>query len=51
MDRITCKHGRSAGATLLSPPTDTPYVERLFGATDPAGRYWTFTQPIADDGS
>lgn len=39
---------RSAGATIVSPPTDTPYGERQYSATDPAGHHWTFTQSIAD---
>jgi uncharacterized glyoxalase superfamily protein PhnB len=38
----------SAGAAIVSPPTDTPFGERQYSAVDPAGHHWTFTQSIAD---
>lgn len=38
----------AAGATILSEPTDWPYGERQYGAEDPGGHRWTFTESIAD---
>jgi uncharacterized glyoxalase superfamily protein PhnB len=38
----------SAGATILSPPTDYPYGERQYTAEDPGGHRWTFSQSVAD---
>jgi uncharacterized glyoxalase superfamily protein PhnB len=43
-----CERARSAGATIISPPTDFPYGERQYSAVDPTGHRWTFTQTIAD---
>jgi uncharacterized glyoxalase superfamily protein PhnB len=41
-------HARSTGAHISSPPTDYPYGERQYSATDIAGHCWIFTQAIAD---
>jgi uncharacterized glyoxalase superfamily protein PhnB len=50
VDDVDSHHvqAQSAGATIVSPPTDTAYGERQYSATDPAGHHWTFTQSIAD---
>jgi uncharacterized glyoxalase superfamily protein PhnB len=37
-----------AGTQVLGPPTDYPYGERQYGAVDPGGHRWTFSQSIAD---
>jgi uncharacterized glyoxalase superfamily protein PhnB len=37
-----------AGAHVLGPPIDYPYGERQYGAVDPGGHRWTFSQSIAD---
>lgn len=36
------------GAEVFETPTDFPYGERQYGAVDPWGRRWVFTQSIAD---
>jgi uncharacterized glyoxalase superfamily protein PhnB len=41
-------HAASCGARILHPPTDYPYGERQYGAEDPGGHRWTFSQSIAD---
>ena len=38
----------AAGADVVGPPTDYPYGERQYGAVDPGGHRWTFSQSIAD---
>jgi uncharacterized glyoxalase superfamily protein PhnB len=38
----------SAGAKILSEPTDWPYGERQYSAEDPGGHVWTFSESIAD---
>ncbi len=38
----------SAGARIVSPPTDYPFGERQYTANDLAGHRWTFSQTIAD---
>ena len=43
-----CVHARSAGATILSEPTNYPYGERQYTAVDPDGHRWTFSQTLAD---
>lgn len=43
-----CARARAAGATILSEPTDHPYGERQYTATDPVGHTWTFSETIAD---
>ncbi|MDC8013549.1 VOC family protein [Tahibacter soli] len=37
-----------AGARIAGAPTDYPYGERQYGAIDPGGHAWTFSQSIAD---
>ena len=37
-----------ADARIVSTPTDYPYGERQYGAIDPGGHAWTFSQSIAD---
>ena len=37
---------RETGAEINEEPTDQPYGERRFGATDPEGHRWWFSQPI-----
>jgi uncharacterized glyoxalase superfamily protein PhnB len=39
-----CERARAAGA---QEPTDQAYGERRFGAADPEGHHWHFSQPIA----
>jgi uncharacterized glyoxalase superfamily protein PhnB len=50
LDDVDSHHhkARSAGATIVSPPTDMPFGERQYSAIDLAGHHWTFTQSIAD---
>jgi uncharacterized glyoxalase superfamily protein PhnB len=50
LDDVDSHHDRasSAGAAIESPPTDMPFGERQYTATDLAGHQWTFTQSIAD---
>jgi uncharacterized glyoxalase superfamily protein PhnB len=50
VDDVDAHHERAQrrGAVVLSPPTDYPYGERQYSATDLAGHRWTFTQAIAD---
>jgi uncharacterized glyoxalase superfamily protein PhnB len=50
VDDADAHHARAAaaGARILGPPTDYPYGERQYGAIDPAGHRWTFSQSIAD---
>jgi uncharacterized glyoxalase superfamily protein PhnB len=43
-----CARAGAAGARIVQPPTDHPYGERQYGAVDPGGHSWTFTQSIAD---
>ena len=42
------EEAQSAGAVIVSPPTDMAFGERQYGVRDPAGHHWTFTQSIAD---
>lgn len=42
-----CERARAAGAQITEPPADQPYGERRFGAVDPEGHRWHFSQPIA----
>lgn len=46
--RAHCARARSAGATILNPPTDHIYGERQYSVEDLAGHQWTFTESIAD---
>lgn len=41
-------HSVQQGVNILNPPTDFPYGERQYTATDIGGYEWTFTQSIAD---
>jgi uncharacterized glyoxalase superfamily protein PhnB len=43
-----CEHASAAGARILEAPADHPYGERQYGAEDPWGQRWTFSQTIAD---
>ena len=36
------------GAAIVSEPTDFPFGERQYAATDLIGRRWVFTQSVAD---
>lgn len=38
----------AAGAVAHAPPASYPYGERQYGAVDPAGHVWVFSQSIAD---
>ncbi len=44
VDDVDAHHARSvaAGADVLYPPTDQPYGQREYTATDPEGRIWSF---------
>jgi PhnB protein len=39
------ERARAAGAQIIEPPTDQPYGGRRFGASDPEGHEWWFSQP------
>jgi uncharacterized glyoxalase superfamily protein PhnB len=48
-----CAHARAAGATIVMPVADHDYGEdywtdRSYGATDPEGHLWWFTQRVRD---
>jgi uncharacterized glyoxalase superfamily protein PhnB len=43
-----CERARAAGANILGEPTTWPYGERQYGALDPGGHRWTFSQTVAD---
>jgi len=43
-----CERARDAGAQITQEPADQAYGERRFGAADPEGQHWHFSQPIAD---
>ena len=48
-----CAHARSAGAKIVNEPADHDYGEeywtdRSYGALDPEGHVWWFTQRIRD---
>jgi uncharacterized glyoxalase superfamily protein PhnB len=47
---LDAHHDRAltAGARIVSPPTDYPYGERQYTAEDVGGYRWTFSQSIAD---
>jgi uncharacterized glyoxalase superfamily protein PhnB len=46
--RAHCAHARTHGAVIEMEPTDFPYGERQYQASDPAGHVWTFTETLAD---
>ena len=46
-----CAHARSRGATVVEEPAEHDYgeghwVDRSYGATDPEGHLWWFTQRL-----
>ena len=43
-----CERARRAGAVIVGEPTTWPYGERQYGALDPGGHRWTFSQTVAD---
>ena len=43
-----CERARSAGAKILTEPTDHVYGERQYNAQDFYGHSWDFTETIAD---
>ncbi|HXD55898.1 MAG TPA: VOC family protein [Solirubrobacteraceae bacterium] len=43
-----CEQARAAGAAISMEPTDFEYGERQYGAEDPFGHRWTFSETIAD---
>jgi uncharacterized glyoxalase superfamily protein PhnB len=43
-----CERARDAGAEITQEPADQEYGERRFGATDPEGHKWFFSQPIRE---
>jgi uncharacterized glyoxalase superfamily protein PhnB len=42
------ERSRAAGARILMEPTDFEYGERQYGAEDPFGHRWTFSETLAD---
>jgi uncharacterized glyoxalase superfamily protein PhnB len=40
------ERAKKAGATVLQPPEDKAYGQRLFGVADPEGHQWFFAQII-----
>lgn len=46
--RAHCEQARARGAQILMEPTDFEYGERQYGAEDPAGHQWTFSETLAD---
>ena len=46
--RAHCEHARTNGARILMEPTDFPYGERQYGAEDPAGHRWIFSETLRD---
>ncbi len=43
--QATCERALAAGAQIIEPPADQPYGGRRFGARDPEGHEWWFSQP------
>lgn len=43
-----CEHAKAAGAEITEQPADQEYGERRFGARDPEGHKWFFSQPIRE---
>jgi uncharacterized glyoxalase superfamily protein PhnB len=41
-----CARARGAGAQVQGDPRDMPYGVRTYGALDPEGNQWWFSQPI-----
>ena len=50
VDDVDSHHARTkeSGARIINPPTDYPFGERQYTATDIGGHRWTFSQTIAD---
>jgi uncharacterized glyoxalase superfamily protein PhnB len=46
--RAHYERARTRGARILSEPTDYEYGERQYGAEDPWGHQWTFSQTLKD---
>jgi uncharacterized glyoxalase superfamily protein PhnB len=43
--QATYERAVAAGARIIEPPADQPYGGRRFGASDPEGHEWWFSQP------
>jgi uncharacterized glyoxalase superfamily protein PhnB len=43
-----CARAEACGARIVQRPTEFPYGERQYGAIDPGGHAWTFSQSVAD---
>jgi uncharacterized glyoxalase superfamily protein PhnB len=43
-----CQHAAAAGAKVGEPPTEYPFGEKQYGAQDPWGHRWTFSESTAD---
>jgi PhnB protein len=50
VDDVDALHerARAAGAEITEQPTDQQYGDRRFGAKDPEGHQWWFSQPVRD---
>lgn len=46
--RAHCEHARAHGAKIVMEPTDFEYGERQYGAEDPAGHRWIFSETLRD---
>jgi uncharacterized glyoxalase superfamily protein PhnB len=46
--RAHCDRARAHGARIVLEPTDFEYGERQYGAEDPFGHQWTFSETLAD---
>jgi uncharacterized glyoxalase superfamily protein PhnB len=46
--KVHCERSRAAGARILMEPTDFEFGERQYGAEDPFGHRWTFSETLAD---
>lgn len=42
------EHARAAGAEITEEPADQAYGDRRFGATDPEGHTWWFSQRVRE---
>ena len=43
-----CERARASGARITQEPATHPFGERQYGAEDPAGHQWSFSQSVAD---
>ncbi len=43
-----CERARSSGATIIEPPADQPFGDRLYVALDLEGHEWYFAQHVRD---